>query len=561
MTRVAIYARYSCDKQSETSIEDQIRRGREVALRLGLIVDDNLIFTDSALSGMEESLHKRQGYHAFIKAWADNQFDVFIVDEFARISRDPVEQAIIMRKLDNNRRVRMVTSDGIDTKDADWQLRVGLQGILAQQEVRKIQHRVGRGMLGQLERGYMIATPPFGYDLKREFDPQGNRIGTLWVINEQEAAIVCQAYAKREAGQSMHQIAAWLNNSGVQCSRKALKADGGYWRPARVKNMLSNPIYHGEFVWHGSINHRKKAEAKGVPVDERIYARPGLRLVSDETWRRCNTKSHSRTGYGGGKHALAGIITCGHCAGTLVLTANQRCRSVYCAACTVAKSSNDEQDRLTGTVAVAGVQLLLTNALGHFLTPEFIEAFHSSLRLRLTGDNRQDIEVCKSRLSKLRASQDRLSRMLTDINDDDPVLTQRYQEIREKVDEAQLSLKKLEAGYVAVDARAIEAQLQADPANLLANLFTQDVAPERLRSLLARLFPSIILKTKTGRYTSIFSIRFAFGAALAMASSTEVIVDDGVELQFELKYTPDNRPTHKGSWSVNVRTGGRHPLQ
>lgn len=33
LVRIAIYARYSCDQQRETSIDDQIRRCKEIAER------------------------------------------------------------------------------------------------------------------------------------------------------------------------------------------------------------------------------------------------------------------------------------------------------------------------------------------------------------------------------------------------------------------------------------------------------------------------------------------------------------------------------------------------
>ena len=47
--RVAIYARYSSDLQSETSIDDQVRLCRERAKRDGMTVAE--VFTDYAISG------------------------------------------------------------------------------------------------------------------------------------------------------------------------------------------------------------------------------------------------------------------------------------------------------------------------------------------------------------------------------------------------------------------------------------------------------------------------------------------------------------------------------
>ncbi|MEO8839759.1 MAG: recombinase family protein, partial [Herbaspirillum sp.] len=184
-TVVAIYARYSSDQQRETSIDDQIRRCREVAEKHGWSVDPEFIFSDAALSGTEKHLHKREGYKKLIELWESGKVNVIIIDEFSRFTRDAVEQALIMRRFENNQRVRMITADGIDTSQANWQLQVGLMGIVGQQTIRDTQHRVERGMVGALERGYMIAPPAFGYKFKRHFDSLGNRVGTDWEIVEE----------------------------------------------------------------------------------------------------------------------------------------------------------------------------------------------------------------------------------------------------------------------------------------------------------------------------------------------------------------------------------------
>ena len=222
MTNLAIYARYSCDKQNETSLEDQIRRCTELAQRHGLSVSKDLIYTDAAVSGTDKGDALREGYRRLREDWDAGKFDVLVVDEFSRLSRDNVEQAVLQKRLEKSRRVRLITADGVDTQDPDWQLRLGFQGLIAQQESRKLSYRVDRGMVGQLERGYMIAAPAFGYRLQRVFDDNQNHIGSLWVIHEENASIVRQVFDMRAKGESMHKIAAWLNQKGVSCSRKAV---------------------------------------------------------------------------------------------------------------------------------------------------------------------------------------------------------------------------------------------------------------------------------------------------------------------------------------------------
>ena len=458
----------------------------------------------------------------------------------------------MQKRLEKSRRVRLITADGVDSHDADWQLRLGFQGLIAQQESRKLSYRVDRGMIGQLERGYMIAAPAFGYRLQRVFDGNQNHLGSHWVIDEENASIVRQVFEMRAKGESMHKIAAWLNQKGVACSRKGRDGKETHWRPARVKVMLENPIYKGVFVWRGSTTYAKKMKELGDEVRSTEYQRPELRLVSDEVWTRCNNRSVSRSGYGGGRHALTGVLTCGCCGATLAISAMQRCRSLYCPVCSDARSSLGATDRLTSTIAVAGVQFMLTRVLGRFISEPFLQAFRQSLRQRLTSDNSSEIEEWATRLKKLKNAQERLSCMLADADGDDETLEKRYKETRQQVIESQQQLDKLQAGAQVLDTAAVEAQLQVDPRKLLSKLFDADVPPQELRTVLARLFPAVVFEGKEGRYLSKFRVRFAPGVAFGMVSGTKCLTEQEVEECFTLQYIPSNQKEKPGYWDVGA---------
>ena len=564
MAKLAIYARYSCEKQNETSLEDQIRRCTELAQRHGWSISQDLIYTDAAASGTEKGDALREDYRRLLEDWNAGKFDVLVVDEFSRLSRDGVEQAVLQKRLEKSRRVRLITADGVDSHDADWQLRLGFQGLIAQQESRKLSYRVDRGMIGQLERGYMIAAPAFGYRLQRVFDGNQNHLGSHWVIDEENASIVRQVFEMRAKGESMHKIAAWLNQKGVACSRKGRDGKETHWRPARVKVMLENPIYKGVFVWRGSTTYAKKMKELGDEVRSTEYQRPELRLVSDEVWTRCNNRSVSRSGYGGGRHALTGVLTCGCCGATLAISAMQRCRSLYCPVCSDARSSLGATDRLTSTIAVAGVQFMLTRVLQLFISEPFLQAFRQSLRQRLTSDNGSEIEECAARLKKLKNAQERLSCMLADAEGDDETLEKRYKETRQQVIASQQQLAKLQAGAQVLDTATVEAQLQVDPREMLSKLFDADVPPHELRTILARLFPMVVFEGKEGRYISKFRVRFAPGMALSMASRTECLTEKEVEARFKLQYIPSNQREKPGYWDVETLEpppSGAEPIQ
>ena len=153
----------------------------------------------------------------------------------------------------------------------------------------------------------MVATPPLGFALDRDIDSQGFCRGTHWKFDEAAVEIITKIFTMRSEGKSMHQIAKYLNDQGVPLTRAARTINGGFWRPSRVKGILMNPIYRGEFLWNNSTTVRNKAKKSGCEVIVQSFLRPKLRIVSDEMWFRCNDGIISRSGYGGGKHALAGL--------------------------------------------------------------------------------------------------------------------------------------------------------------------------------------------------------------------------------------------------------------
>jgi site-specific DNA recombinase len=82
--RVAIYARYSTDMQSPTSVEDQLRLCRKICANNGWSVDE--VFTDDAISG---KIDQRPGFERLRSKVVAGHFDVVVTESLDRLSRDP----------------------------------------------------------------------------------------------------------------------------------------------------------------------------------------------------------------------------------------------------------------------------------------------------------------------------------------------------------------------------------------------------------------------------------------------------------------------------------------
>src|SRR3954465_9157751 len=92
--RAAIYARYSSDLQSTSSIEDQVRVCREMAVARGWEVAE--VYADHALSGASML---RPGYQRLLEDMRAGRFDLVVAEGLDRLSRDQEHTAALYKRL------------------------------------------------------------------------------------------------------------------------------------------------------------------------------------------------------------------------------------------------------------------------------------------------------------------------------------------------------------------------------------------------------------------------------------------------------------------------------
>lgn len=95
--RATLYARYSTDKQRETSITDQLREARARAEREGWPVVAT--HADEGVSG-STPLAMRAGGKALMADALAKRFEVLIVEGLDRLSRELGEAETIVKRLD-----------------------------------------------------------------------------------------------------------------------------------------------------------------------------------------------------------------------------------------------------------------------------------------------------------------------------------------------------------------------------------------------------------------------------------------------------------------------------
>jgi len=158
--RVAIYARYSSENQSEKSIDDQIRVCKNYIRDHDMTIDETHIYIDEAISG---SIIHRPGLQALEKTIENNEFDAVAVDDLSRLSRSNHQMLTLVLKF-NYHQVKIISvSDSIITDEDNSKLSIHIRGLINELYLDDLRKKTMRGLEGQKLRGFSTGERVFGY--------------------------------------------------------------------------------------------------------------------------------------------------------------------------------------------------------------------------------------------------------------------------------------------------------------------------------------------------------------------------------------------------------------
>ena len=323
MRRAVIYARFSSDKQTERSIDDQVALCRAYCEREGLLVGE--VYDDRAISGA--STVNRIGLLRLMRDAGAGKFDVVVSEALDRISRDQEDLAGIYKRLSFRQIEIRTVQDG-----TAGEIHVGVKGLVGALYLKDLAQKTKRGQAGVIRDGRHNGGRSFGYR------PVSGQPGIL-EIQDTEAAVVRRIFEWYAAGKSPRYIAGALNREGVPGPR------GGAWNAStiggsrkRANGILQNELYHGRIVWNRQ--HFVKDPETGRRVSRRnpqsewmTVEAPQLRLIDDDTW----TKVQLRRAERGGEHQhqatrprrlLSGLLKC-RCCGSGYIVSGKDKRGAY----------------------------------------------------------------------------------------------------------------------------------------------------------------------------------------------------------------------------------------
>jgi site-specific DNA recombinase len=279
--RTALYARYSDDKQSEASIENQFRLCREHAgWERWQIVGS---YEDAAISGASTIL--RPGIQRLMRDAQQGAFNILLAEALDRISRDQADVATLFKQL-KFAGVSIVTLAEGEISE----LHVGLKGTMNALFLKDLAMKTHRGLRGRVEKGKAGGCLCYGYKLLKKHDANGEPIRGDRKIIPEEAEIVRRIFREFASGKSPKVIAVDLNKEGIPGPL------GRAWGDTSIRGhrnrgagIVNNELYAGVLVWNRLHFVKDPSTGKRVsrPNPETAWIRtevPHLRVVDDALW-------------------------------------------------------------------------------------------------------------------------------------------------------------------------------------------------------------------------------------------------------------------------------------
>ena len=405
--RAVIYARFSTELQSNSSIEDQIRLCREHIEREGWRRGST--YSDRAVSGASTL---RPGYQKLLEDARGGDFDVVVAEALDRLSRDQEDVAALFKRL-RFAGVKLLTlAEGEITE-----LHVGLKGTMNALFLKDLADKTRRGLRGRVEAGRSGGGLCYGFDVVRQVDSAGEPVRGARRINEVEAAVVRRIFEEFAGGKSPRAIAFALNAAQTP-------APGGRaWGPstingnaARGTGILNNELYLGRLIWN-RLRYVKDPET-GRRVSKRnpesawvVHQLPELRIIGQELWERAKSrqravKRDTRPDVQGDlpvrarrrpKYLFSGLMRCGCCGGAYTKI------SANLFGCATARNKGTCSNRTNiRTNALEGA--VLDGLRGRLMDPElfktFVEEFTREFN-RLSNSRGTRTEAAKTELARV----------------------------------------------------------------------------------------------------------------------------------------------------------------
>ena len=292
---VVIYARYSSHKQTEQSIEGQLKVCREYADRNGYVVINEYI--DEAVTGMSDN---RPSFLQMIEDSNKKNFNAVIVYQLDRFARDRYVSARYKHKLRQNN-VRVFSARENIAEDASGILMESVLEGMAEYYSRELGQKVERGMkINASKFLYIGGCITLGFKI----------VDKKYTIDDETAPITLNAYKMYDNDHTILEIQEYVNNQLKLIDRRYTsgkkKGQLVQYSKGSIRNLLADKRCMGTYIYKGE--ETPNMIPKIVDVD--LFNRVQERLEKNK-----HTPSRLKTT---NDYILTTKLFCGHCKDMMV---------------------------------------------------------------------------------------------------------------------------------------------------------------------------------------------------------------------------------------------------
>jgi site-specific DNA recombinase len=249
---VAIYTRYSSDRQDARSIDDQLRRCRAYAASRGFRVGAE--FSDAAKTGANVEREGMQRLLGAARTGRGSAFGVVLVHDHSRLTRDLGDTwQIVFRDLAAVSVKVIDVTTGLASDGAGARLTFGALALVNDTFLQLVRTETHRGLEGRALGGFSTGGRCYGYaTVLEENPPDPERPRKRFVIDPTEAAVVRRVFQLFVEGVSLKNLASLLNQDGITAPNDGGRGNklGRGWGHTTIRAMLSNERYLGRVTWN-----------------------------------------------------------------------------------------------------------------------------------------------------------------------------------------------------------------------------------------------------------------------------------------------------------------------
>ena len=251
MNNAVIYARYSSDKQTEDSIEAQVRACREYAAAKGYNIVD--VYADEAISGKGSRTAARAKYQKMLRDCRKGTFNTILIHKYDRIARNLGEHVNLTSKLSEMGIILIATAQDFGTSNEAKIMRT-LMWSLSEYYIDNLANETRKGLKeNALKAQHNGGYAPFGYDV----------VNKQYVINDLEASYVRRIFNAALNREGFSDIITELSERGITGKR------GKPIKYTQIYEMLRNEKYTGVYVYSTEEEHNR-ADRRTKPNAIRI---------------------------------------------------------------------------------------------------------------------------------------------------------------------------------------------------------------------------------------------------------------------------------------------------